>query len=622
MANVGTVQSVTGIVKAIAEDGTERILSIGDTVAENEKIVTGDGVIVIAFTDGTVLDLGSNSSVVLNDDVLNPDGEQTAQSRSEAENEVAALQEALANDPNFDPSALPATAAGPAAGGTDDNNGHTVVSVDYLNPRAPVEAGFDTIGISQEFLQADEELPPVIEEPESLPTLSIDDVTVIEPSGFSSGEDGGSQEGPRGGGIFVTGHDSDEHENGEYMSAGLDFLLFGQASDNAGRAGKTIAIIGDGSDGFVSVLEAQGWTVIYYQDGDANILDAFNADAILVESGNDASLQAQLLALKDNFTDYINNGGSLYINTDEGGGQAWYDFVPNFGTALNNSISAQGAFGVTADGLVIGLTEAIVDADITHSYFEGVDVNLFTVFETFDDNGLPVAFGSRNIIIGDGGFEATVDVVIAEFTVTLSEVSSVDVIVKFVTADGTAISGGSGVAENDYGSTSGTLTIPAGSLSATIEVTVFGDGVTEFTEQYLVILSEPVNATIADGEGVGTILDGDKVEFSITALFGADGDQFSFVEEGQLATYTISYTGVLADGVQASVTFDTASGTTVNFDAIEGVDFDESTGTLTFTGGGPTSVVVSVQTTDDAIAENDEHYTCLLYTSPSPRDRG
>ncbi|WP_020162669.1 retention module-containing protein [Cycloclasticus pugetii] len=171
MANVGTVQSVTGLVRAIAEDGTERILSVGDTVAENEKIITGDGVIVIAFTDGTILDLGSNSNIVLNDDVLNQESEQTAQSRSEAESEVAALQEALANDPNFDPSTLPATAAGPAAGGTDGNNGHTVVSVDYLNPTAPVEAGFDTIGISQAFLQPDEELPPV--ELEEVVTVSV-----------------------------------------------------------------------------------------------------------------------------------------------------------------------------------------------------------------------------------------------------------------------------------------------------------------------------------------------------------------------------------------------------------------------------------------------------------------
>jgi len=164
MANVGTVQSVTGLVRAIAEDGSERLLSIGDTVAENEKIITGDGVIVIAFNDGTVMDLGSNSSIVLNEDVLNQEGEQIAQNRADANDEVAALQEALVN-PSFDPTAeLPATAAGPiAAGGTDGNNGHTIVSVDYLNPDASVESGFDTIGISQEFLQPGEELPPVIE---------------------------------------------------------------------------------------------------------------------------------------------------------------------------------------------------------------------------------------------------------------------------------------------------------------------------------------------------------------------------------------------------------------------------------------------------------------------------
>ena len=62
MANVGTVQSITGLVRAIAEDGSERILSVGDSVAENEKILTDKGVTVIVFNDGTVMDLGSNSS--------------------------------------------------------------------------------------------------------------------------------------------------------------------------------------------------------------------------------------------------------------------------------------------------------------------------------------------------------------------------------------------------------------------------------------------------------------------------------------------------------------------------------------------------------------------------------
>ena len=173
MANIGTVQSVTGLVRAIAEDGSERILSVGDSVAENEKIITGSGVIVIAFTDGTVMDLGSNSSIVLNDDVLNQEGAQAVQSRESANDEVAALQEALVN-PNFDPTAdLPATAAGAPAAGTTGNNGHTLTSIDYLNPEAPVESGFDTVGISNEFLQADEELPPLIgSPPEADPVLT------------------------------------------------------------------------------------------------------------------------------------------------------------------------------------------------------------------------------------------------------------------------------------------------------------------------------------------------------------------------------------------------------------------------------------------------------------------
>jgi hypothetical protein len=96
---------------------------------------------------------------------------------------------------------------------------------------------------------------------------------------------------------------------------------------------------------------------------------------------------------------------------------------------------------------------------------------------------------------------------IATFTVTLSTASSQDVQVDFTTADGTAIANGTGVAEHDYGSTSGTLIIPAGSLEGYIEVAVFGDYVYEISEQYLVNLSNPVNATIADGQGVGTILD-------------------------------------------------------------------------------------------------------------------
>lgn len=175
MINIGVVKSVIGIVKAIAEDGTERILSVGDSVTENEKIITGSGEISIALNDGSLMDLASNSSSVLNEGMLSQNAEQAAN------DEVAALQEAL-TDPNFDPTTdLPATAAGTPGAGAAGNNGHTLTNIDYLNPEAPVESGFDTVGISQESPQADELLHPFIEdEPVVSVSVEISGESVLE----------------------------------------------------------------------------------------------------------------------------------------------------------------------------------------------------------------------------------------------------------------------------------------------------------------------------------------------------------------------------------------------------------------------------------------------------------
>jgi len=204
---------------------------------------------------------------------------------------------------------------------------------------------------------------------------------------------------------------------------------------------------------------------------------------------------------------------------------------------------------------------------------------------------------------------------IAKFTVSLSAASTKDVSVSFVTADGTATSDGIiGTPEFDYGSDSGIVTIPAGATSAVIELTVFGDNFTENNEQYRVILSDPINATILDGTGDGTIVEDDLVEFSITALSLNEGSSASTVMEGNVSSYTISYTGVLADGATASVTFDTQTGSFAGLaDAIEGVDFVENNSTLIFTGGtGITSAIVFVQSTVDTIVDDVEGYVINL----------
>ena len=57
-AAIGTVKSISGVVKAITPDGEERILKLGDTVYEGEQIVTlDDGIVMLELFNGLLVDL-------------------------------------------------------------------------------------------------------------------------------------------------------------------------------------------------------------------------------------------------------------------------------------------------------------------------------------------------------------------------------------------------------------------------------------------------------------------------------------------------------------------------------------------------------------------------------------
>ena len=68
------------------------------------------------------------------------------------------------------------------------------------------------------------------------------------------------------------------------------------------------------------------------------------------------------------------------------------------------------------------------------------------------------------------------------------------------------------------------MTIPAGQTSATITVAVRGDRLAEPTETFAVNLSAATNATIGDGQGVGTILDNEP-RISISDVTKARGQE-------------------------------------------------------------------------------------------------
>jgi len=92
------------------------------------------------------------------------------------------------------------------------------------------------------------------------------------------------------------------------------------------------------------------------------------------------------------------------------------------------------------------------------------------------------------------------------FTVSLSAPSALTVTVGYAHANGTATT-----ATGDYLVASGTLTFTPGVTSQPVSVTVNGDVKNEADELLAVNLSGPVNATVADSQGIGLIRNDDAV---------------------------------------------------------------------------------------------------------------
>ena len=91
------------------------------------------------------------------------------------------------------------------------------------------------------------------------------------------------------------------------------------------------------------------------------------------------------------------------------------------------------------------------------------------------------------------------------FTLSLSAPSGLPVSVSYATANGTALAG------SDYTAASGTLTFAPGVTTQTVSVAVLGDLRFEADETFAVNLSGAQNATIADNQGLGTIVNDDPM---------------------------------------------------------------------------------------------------------------
>jgi endoglucanase len=178
-------------------------------------------------------------------------------------------------------------------------------------------------------------------------------------------------------------------------------------------------------------------------------------------------------------------------------------------------------------------------------------------------------------------------------TVSLSKSSKEAVTVNYATANGTAQAG------TDYVAKSGTLTFAPGETSKTIAVSVIGDTAVEASETFLLNLSSPTKATLADGQSVVTITNDDAAA-PAPALSVSDVS----VTEGQSGMTNAEFTVNLSAASAAPVA---VSYTTADETASAGSDYTAKSGTLSFAPG-ETTKTVAVSVIGDLLSEANEAF--------------
>ena len=181
------------------------------------------------------------------------------------------------------------------------------------------------------------------------------------------------------------------------------------------------------------------------------------------------------------------------------------------------------------------------------------------------------------------------------FTASLSQASGFDVSVNFATANGTATGG------IDYASANGTLNFSSAlaETSKTVTIAVQGELLIEINETFFVNLTAPINATISDSQGIGTILDDDnpgRLQFGTSPYLGVEG--------GGDIEIAVRRTNGTAGTV--TVDFYTTGGT-----ATPTVDYEAASGTLIFLDG-ETAKVVIISTLQDTQVEPTENFNVVL----------
>jgi uncharacterized repeat protein (TIGR01451 family) len=352
------------------------------------------------------------------------------------------------------------------------------------------------------------------------------------------------------------------------------------------NAGITVAA-GPNDTATVDILDADAATVSIVTSSDANEAGPADGQFTVTQSATSAT---------DTIITYSIAGTATAGGTDY--------------TTLTGSVT------VTA-----GSTAATIDVTgiVTDALVEGTETVIVTLTAT-DNPGITVAAGPNdtatvNILDNSGAtvsIATTTDAneagpVNGQFTVTQSSMSVLDTVISYTVA-GTATAGGT-----DYTTLTGSVTVTAGSTTATIDVTgIVADALVEGTETVIVTLTGTDNVAITVAPSPGdtatvNILDNNNATVSVAATI--DGNESGPID----GVFTVTQSAIALN--------DTVLSYTVAGTATSASDYAALSGTVTIPGGSTTATIL-VSVIDDAVAEGIDETVDVTLSSITASDPG
>jgi hypothetical protein len=371
--------------------------------------------------------------------------------------------------------------------------------------------------------------------------------------------------------------------------------------DVEGDEGFTVTLLSSSSGATVATGTASGTILNDDSTFAISATDASKAEGdngstaftfTVTRTGDTSSAASADYSVSSTEADAADFGGTLPSGTvNFGAGQATATITVNVNG--DSDVEADENFTVTLDS-VSG------NGQITTSTADGTIVN--------DDVQIDIALTATDADKAEGDTGSTAFTFLVTRTGMTAGTSSAT-----FTVSG---SGANGADASDFGGAlpTGTVSFAAGETEQTITINVSGDTVFESDEDFVVTLSNAVDAEIVDASASGVIRN-DDVE---PEVFDIAADNASRNEADGAFTFTVTRSGNTNAAGSVDYSVSGSGGNAANADDFGGAF---PSGTVSFAAGA-TSATVTINVSDDSDVESNEGFTVTLTTDGNPSANG